>query len=124
MLGVFSDASAQRAAFDVGIHQVGVAAKQANSVFDAGDRASGWLVFGEVVVVGLAGYYAATLLTARWPRIVQIAVGLACVVLIASFVISSWVPVAGDHPTSGPTQAFPNCGPGGIPTWWPRWLPS
>jgi hypothetical protein len=82
----------------------------------------------------LPGTFAATVavtaiaanLTRRMGSAARVAVIVGSVLLV-SLAITMWsVPHAdyGDWPGGPGDEATVQCGPGGIPTWWPIWLPS
>jgi hypothetical protein len=78
-----------------------------------------WLIDG-VAFVGTA------VLLRRWPTIVRIVAAAAVAVLVVVEATAIQVPVGGTETynnidTTDPLMA--ECGPGGVPTWWPVWLP-
>jgi hypothetical protein len=60
----------------------------------------------------------------RW-SVVGAAVALVAGTLVCVVVASALVPAYGeDDPIYNSVEMTPECGPRGIPTWWPAWLPS
>jgi hypothetical protein len=87
------------------------------------------LVFGYLPVTALATACTAAITlhsSRRLGRISRAVLVLAAVLLAALLVVMWSVPVAGygDWPGGAGDEATAQCGPGGVPTWWPSWLPS
>jgi hypothetical protein len=77
-----------------------------------------WL---EIAFAGMVMFWIGALVTFRLPLVVRLAVGLALVVgigLIATRQLVPWGPA-----TDYPSATVGECGPGGVPTWWPPILP-
>jgi hypothetical protein len=79
-----------------------------------------------LIGVGWAAYTGALFFGRRIPLLVRLVAATVLVVAICLAVVVELVPAYGEdfYGFSGPTVDLPECGPGGIPTWWPRWLPS
>jgi hypothetical protein len=85
-----------------------------------------WVVFPLTWLIGGAAFVGTTLLLRRWPTVARLLAASAVAGLIALSAATLQVPAGGSsrYPnidTSDPLLA--ECGPGGVPTWWPAWLP-
>ena len=89
-------------------------------------KPGGWLgLFGLLVLLVIVGwwlFWAGALLAWRFAFPWRVAAGIAAVVVMC--VVATWLTVpygdASDYDQGG---ASAECGPGGIPTWWPAVLP-
>jgi hypothetical protein len=95
---------------------------------DMGGVATGlslWALLAEMIAWGWAAFYAGSLVAQRGSMLVRYAAGtMLCIAAV--FALMTW-----NVPRSGPADyrsvdraEYPECGPNGIPTWWPTWLPS
>lgn len=78
-------------------------------------------------VVTSAAFGATAFVARSLQYIPRLAVSIVAMLIGAVLVIAVFVPIHGDSywAEPGPTpDATTKCGPGGIPTWWPIWLPS
>lgn len=84
-----------------------------------------WFIF--LPAIALAAWIAfglGTLVAFRFHPGVRLALGLTVVLLVGLVAVSKYVPAYGEDGYAGAaTPALPECGPSGIPTWWPAWLP-
>lgn len=93
---------------------------------DAGGRFT-LVLFLPITMVVTATAAAITLsLTRRLGFVARIVLVLAAVLLAALLVLMWSVPVSGysDWPGGAGDEATAQCGPGGVATWWPSWLPN
>lgn len=93
---------------------------------DAGDRfGATFEVLGWIGLLGTIAFAAVVRRTRRWSRAMRLALGCVAIALVALAVIVILVPESGLDPASRAASGeYPECGPGGVPTWWPSWLPS
>jgi hypothetical protein len=94
---------------------------------EAGGRFA--LVFGYVPLTATAIGLAVAItvhLTRRLGSMTRLVLSLAAVVLVTVVLVMWSVPVSGydDWPGGPGDEASAQCGPGGIPTWWPSWFPN
>jgi hypothetical protein len=81
--------------------------------------------FPILTLVALAGFAVGLVLTRHEPSAIRLACGLVVALAICVTAAALWVPAYGEasyESTRNPD--LPECGPNGIPTWWPSWLPS
>lgn len=82
-----------------------------------------------VVLVSWVAFAVGTLVSFKLHAALRLVIGLAPVVVVCAAAVAMWVPAypAADYQPGGwhaNTPGHPECGPNGIPTWWPAWLPS
>lgn len=58
-----------------------------------------------------------------WRGRIAIRIGLGVVLVVALCLVVTWLLVPWGEPTDYATTIVRKCGPGGIPTWWPPFLP-
>lgn len=77
------------------------------------------VLVGLALGVGFVGLH-------RAPTAQRLQIGSTLAVVICLVAFSVVVPVYGEdaYGSGPPTPDLPECGPRGIPTWWPTWLPS
>jgi hypothetical protein len=75
----------------------------------------------ELVAVGWVLFWVGALVTWRRRLRVRLVTGLALVLALCLF--ATWRLVPWGPSTDYPTAAAAECGPGGVPTWWPPILP-
>jgi hypothetical protein len=98
-------ASAQNACFDV----------------EAGQGFYLMVTWFELVIVGVVLFWAGALITWHLHLVVRLAAGL--VLLFAVCLFATWQLVPWGPSTDYPATTAGQCGPGGVPTWWPPMLP-
>ncbi len=98
-------ASAQNACFDV----------------EAGHGFFLMVTWFGLVIVGLVLFWAGALITWRLHLVVRLAAGI--VLLLAVCLIATWQLVPWGPSTDYASTTVGQCGPGGVPTWWPPMLP-
>lgn len=102
-----------------------VSARQACELLDAGNRAS-FLLFLPPLVIGMWIVFAlGVYISQSQPALLRFITATLLAVAVAFSLVSSMVP---DSPPQDYRDVdhseFPDCGPGGVPTWWPTWLPT
>ncbi len=74
-----------------------------------------------LVFVGWWLFLVGALVTLRWHLVVRLAAGLALVLVLC--LVATWQLVPWGPSTDYPLATTGQCGPGGVPTWWPPILP-
>lgn len=84
-----------------------------------------------LTVLAGSGFAVGALTVGRWSRPAEVIAGLSVAALIAVAYVAQLVPMGpatdyaiGPQSRAPYTRATAACGPQGIPTWWPWWLPS
>lgn len=96
---------------------------------DGSPGGGGYLLFVYlplVTVLAASGFAACAVLVGRWSKLAAFLAGLAVATLIAVPFVAQEVPAypAADYANGHDPRATAACGPQGVPTWWPWWLPS
>jgi hypothetical protein len=99
-------------------------------ILDAGGRASLLgLYFPAILAAAGAAFSFGAWATRRLPGLTRVATGTILAIAACGVAIALSVPIYGEDFWVGPPPASQQdfsgtaeCGPGGIPTWWPIWL--
>jgi hypothetical protein len=84
-----------------------------------------FLILPATILAAWVGFTIGAVLTSRWHDIVRYTVGAAFAVSVCFAAVTLQVPIRDGYdaqPSNDPLMV--ECGPYGIPTWWPAWLPS
>jgi hypothetical protein len=100
-------------------------------ILDAGGRSGLLVLYFPAILVGAgAAFVVGAWTTRRLPGLSSVVAGTILAIAACGLAIALSVPIHGESFWVGPAHASePNfsgtaeCGPGGIPTWWPVWLP-
>ena len=104
-----------------------VVAWQACDLVSAGPRAGLFVLMVPTIVVGMWVVYSIGVYISRSkPMVVRFAAGavLGLTAVFSLVVVVVPDPAFADYSGIGRRADYPECGPRGIPTWWPSWLPS
>ena len=71
-------------------------------------------------------FYVGLVITRTRPALVRLFTGAALAIAAVFLLVTVLVPdpAFADYSGLGRRADYPACGPGGIPRWWPSWLPS
>ena len=113
----------------VGYNAIGliVVAWQACDIVSAGARFGIATVVFPALVLGMWVVYSVGLYFARSrPTFIRFGAGAVLAVAAVFFMVTVVVPdpAFADYSGVGRRADYPECGPAGVPTWWPAWLPS
>jgi len=109
--------------------QVALAWDACDDMSPGGASALTFVFLPGVILVSWLAFAVGTLVSFRLHAAIRVAIGLTLVIVICAAAVAMWVPAypAGDYQGGGwhaYNPGYPECGPNGIPTWWPSWLPS
>jgi len=102
------------------VHLIGEAQAACVSL-DAGDRTALFQTWFHVAVVSGWAFLLGSLVAWRMRLVGRILVGLLLALAISLYATDRNVPLG--NATDYATVTVGQCGPGGVPTWWPRFLP-
>lgn len=82
-----------------------------------------WVIFPATTVGAWIAFAFGVVITSRRHPIVRCATGAIFVTAVCVFAAVVQVPAHDDYGAPSNDPSMVECGPNGIPTWWPTWLP-